>query len=220
MNRNGGGLVRRTCAQSAPPRVVWGHAPQKIFKIQGVSGAFWCDFGIYELRAQLTSAHTQTLRVRVAAAQKERAPLIEPHLPRRKCTRMRWAYTYLRTAVARVSSFKRPLIQGGATPVLRVLGGLQPPQPPRFLRQCTGLVIRVTSSYQLVMTHVTQKSIMKTISTFLPLSLFISLTHTHAHSHLYTLSLTVYVCVAGYLPQAMTQLESDNSQFSMEVQPS
>ena len=63
-----------------------GHAPpQKIFKIQGVFGVFWCNFGTYELKAQLTSAHTQTLRVRVAAAQKERAPLLEPDLPRRKC---------------------------------------------------------------------------------------------------------------------------------------
>ena len=81
------GLVRHTCARSAPSRGVWGHAPQNIFKIQGVSGAFWCDFGTYELRAQLTSAHTPTMRVRVAAAaQRERAPLLEPHLPRRKCT--------------------------------------------------------------------------------------------------------------------------------------
>ena len=63
-----------------------GMPPKKIFKIRGVSGAFWCDFGTYELRAQLTSAHTQTLRVRVAAAQKERGPILEPHLPRRKCT--------------------------------------------------------------------------------------------------------------------------------------
>ena len=70
MNRNGGGLVRRTCGRSAPSRGVWGHAPQNIFKIQGVSGAFWCDFGTYELRAQLTSAHTQALRVRVAAPRK------------------------------------------------------------------------------------------------------------------------------------------------------
>ena len=61
MNRNGG-LVRRTCGQSVPSRGVWG---QKLFKIQGVSGAFSCDFGTYELRAQLTSAHTQTLRVRI-----------------------------------------------------------------------------------------------------------------------------------------------------------
>ena len=59
--------------------------PQKVFKIQGVSGAFWYDFGTYELRAQLTSAHMQTLCVRVAAAQKERTPLLEPHLPCRKC---------------------------------------------------------------------------------------------------------------------------------------
>ena len=104
--------------------------PQKIFKIQGVSGAFWCDFGTYELKHQLTSAHTQTLRVRVAtASQNERAPLLEPHLPRRKCTYAK-GDTYTRTAVARVSSFKRQLIQGGAAPVLQVLGGLQPPQPP------------------------------------------------------------------------------------------
>ena len=86
MNRNGG-AGRRTCTRSAPSRGVWGHAPPRIFfKIQGVSGAFRCNFGTYELRAQLTSAHTQTLRVRVAAAQKERVPLLEPHLPRRKCT--------------------------------------------------------------------------------------------------------------------------------------
>ena len=85
MNRDGG-VVRRTCARSAPSRGVWG------FKIQGVSGAFWCDFGTHELRAQLTRAHTQTLRVRVAAAQKERAPLLEPHLPRRKCTYAILAY--------------------------------------------------------------------------------------------------------------------------------
>ena len=45
-----------------------------------------CDFGTYELRAQLTSAHTQTLRVRVAATRKERALLLEPNLPCRKCT--------------------------------------------------------------------------------------------------------------------------------------
>ena len=37
-----------------------GMVPQKFFKSQGVSGAFWCDF---ELRAQLTSAlHTRKLR--------------------------------------------------------------------------------------------------------------------------------------------------------------
>ena len=60
--------------------------PQKSFKIQGLSGAFWCDFDTYELRAQLTSAHTQILHLRVAAAQKERGPLLEPHLPRRKYT--------------------------------------------------------------------------------------------------------------------------------------
>ena len=41
-------------------------------------------------------------------------------------------YTYSRTAAARVCSFKRPLIQGGAAPVLQVLGGLQPPQPPHL----------------------------------------------------------------------------------------
>ena len=45
---------------------------------------------------------------------------------------MRLTYTYSRRAVARISSFKRPLIQGGAAPVLKVLGELQ---PPRFLRQ-------------------------------------------------------------------------------------
>ena len=68
--------------------------PQKISKIQGVSGAFWFDFGTYELRAQLTSAHTQTLLVRVAEAQKERAPLLKPHLPRRKCTYAMGVYIF------------------------------------------------------------------------------------------------------------------------------
>ena len=61
MNRNRG--AGETWARSAPSTGVWGHAPQKMFKIQGVSGAFWCDFGTYELRAQLTSAlHTRKLR--------------------------------------------------------------------------------------------------------------------------------------------------------------
>ena len=59
--------------------------PQKMFKIQGAFDVFWCDFDTYELKAQVTSAHTQTLRVRVAAAQKKRAPSLEPDLPRRKC---------------------------------------------------------------------------------------------------------------------------------------
>ena len=72
MNRNRG-AGKTYLRASAPSRGVWGHAPQKIFKNQGVFGVFWCNFGTYELKAQLTSAHTQTLRVRVAAAQKERA---------------------------------------------------------------------------------------------------------------------------------------------------
>ena len=58
MNRN-----RGAGKQSAPSRGVWGHAPQKISKIQGVSGAFWYDFGTYELRHQLTSAHTRATKL-------------------------------------------------------------------------------------------------------------------------------------------------------------
>ena len=50
-----------------------GMPPQKIFKIQGVSSAFWCEFDTYELRPQLTSAlHTRKLRA-CESQQPERA---------------------------------------------------------------------------------------------------------------------------------------------------
>ena len=92
--------------------------PQDIFKIQGVSGAFWCDFGTYELRAQLTSAHTQTARASRSNPERARAFIrAPPSVP--KMHVMRWAYTYLRTAVAQVSSFKRPLIQGALPPFFK-----------------------------------------------------------------------------------------------------
>ena len=62
-----------------------GMPPQKIFKIQGVSGAFWCDFGTYELRAQLTSAlHTRKLRA-CESQQPERARIfirVRPFSPK------------------------------------------------------------------------------------------------------------------------------------------
>ena len=96
---------------------------QKNFKIQGAFDVFWCDFGISELKVQLTSAHTQTLLVLVAAAQKEHAPSLEPDLPRRKCKYAMGVYI-LAYGRRRVCSFKRPLIQGGAAPVIQVLGGL------------------------------------------------------------------------------------------------
>ena len=64
--------------------------PQKNYKIQGFAGAFWSGFGSYELRVQLTSAHTRALRncecesyslaEHGDGAKKEHAPLLEPCL--------------------------------------------------------------------------------------------------------------------------------------------
>ena len=99
---------------------------------------------------QLTSAPTSTPTARASrmvshgdGAKKERAPLLEPRPS--QAERRGWsliqAYgsVYSRTAVVATIRKKTdwPLIKGGAAPFPKVLGGLQPPQPPRFLRHCT-----------------------------------------------------------------------------------
>ena len=67
--------------------------PQKYFKIQGFTGAFWSGFGTFQLRVHLTSADTRALTARASLivsrsrrrgdrAKKERAPLLEPRPPR------------------------------------------------------------------------------------------------------------------------------------------
>ena len=84
--------MRLTCARCAPARRVWGQASQKNFKIQGFACAFWSGFDTFELRVQLTSAHTRALTARASRivsrsqrhgdrAKKERAPLLEPRSP-------------------------------------------------------------------------------------------------------------------------------------------
>ena len=78
--------MRLTCARCAP------QAPQKSFKVQGFAGAFWSGFDTFELRVQLTSAHTRALTAHASrivsrsqrhgdGAKKERAPLLEPRPP-------------------------------------------------------------------------------------------------------------------------------------------
>ena len=59
----GGGVGKDVLAREA--RHVGGSGgmlPQKKFKIQGDAGATRSSFGTYELKAQLTSAHTRTNR--------------------------------------------------------------------------------------------------------------------------------------------------------------
>ena len=63
MNRNRGAGKMYLHAQVPHLGGCGGMPPQKIFKIQGVSGAFWCNFGTYELRHQLTSAHTRATKL-------------------------------------------------------------------------------------------------------------------------------------------------------------
>ena len=135
-----GGLIVREAHQLG-----WsvGILPQKNFKN---SGFCWCI--LERFWVHLTSADTRALTARASRivsqsqrhgdrAKKERAPLLELRPPMLKGvgpsnTRI-WGRIYgMRASVVATIRGKTdwPLISGGAAPIPKVLGGLQPPQPP------------------------------------------------------------------------------------------
>ena len=120
-----GGLVRHNCARSGPSRGGLGACPPRKF----------LKFRVFLVHSGAILVHTQTLRVRVAAAQKERAPLLEPHLPRRKCT---YTLGVCILAYGRLSrlQLQKAINSGGRCPRSLSFRGASAPAAPRFLRQC------------------------------------------------------------------------------------